>query len=348
MTVLKVKPFVGQHCESTTLVNLLRQHGLDFSESFVFGLGRGLNYVYWKTDSMEYPFIGGRTRPDSLTQNVAEALELKLDTKQSDSERKAWEHLTDEIDAGRMVGLKLDSYFLDYCHEDFHFAAHYVSCYGYDERQVYLVDTQNKRGVHTTSLESLADARSYRGPMSSKALSFTLTPPSRLPDLGALVPRAIASNAEVFLHPPIQNMGFKGIRKTSELMPRWLDTLEHPTRSLRTLSTLMERAGTGGGNFRALYARFLEECAALTGTPAYQAAAVRYHDMARRWTEVAQLLDAAGVKRKPELLEKAAGILAALADDEEHAMEELHEEATRGRRRGAKRTARRVGHDHRA
>ncbi|MCP3098103.1 BtrH N-terminal domain-containing protein [Myxococcus sp. K15C18031901] len=349
MTVLKVKPFVGQHCESTTLVNLLNHHGHAFSEAMVFGLGRGLNYVYWKTDSMEYPFIGGRTRPDSLTENVAEALELKVQSKRTDSELKAWQNLTEDLDAGHMVGLKLDSYFLDYCHEDFHFAAHYVACYGYDEHKAYLVDTKNKQGVHTTSLESLADARAYRGPMSSKSLSFTLTPPARLPDLRERVPQAIARNAEAFLHPPIKNMGFKGIRKTSELMPRWMETLDDPGRNLRTLSTLMERAGTGGGNFRALYSRFLEESAQLTGNAFYRQVAARYHDMAGRWTQVAQLLDAAAVKREPALLEEAAGLMVDLADDEEQAMEALHAEASGKRRRGrgparAVRTGRRMAH----
>ena len=42
---LDVKPFVGQHCETTATGTLLNQLGIELSEPMLFGLGEGLGFV---------------------------------------------------------------------------------------------------------------------------------------------------------------------------------------------------------------------------------------------------------------------------------------------------------------
>ena len=64
----------GQHCETTTLGALLRHEGLDLSEPMLFGLGEGLGFVYWDAKSMDFPFLGGRTKPTAITRTVADRL----------------------------------------------------------------------------------------------------------------------------------------------------------------------------------------------------------------------------------------------------------------------------------
>src|ERR1700754_4350210 len=100
----------GQHCETTTLGALLRHEGVELSEPMLFGLGEGLGFVYWDARSMDVPFLGGRVKPSLITRTVADRLGLALRVQETASPRKAWQNVVAALDAGRPVGLRLDSY----------------------------------------------------------------------------------------------------------------------------------------------------------------------------------------------------------------------------------------------
>ena len=53
---------------------------------------------------------------------------------------------------------------------------------------------------------------------------------------------------------------------------------------------MMENIGTGGGNFRRLYSRFLYEAAQIVSDPAIKEAADIYVDLGKKWRDVAHLL----------------------------------------------------------
>ena len=166
----KLKPFDGQHCETTATGTLLQQLNIELSEPMLFGLGEGLGFIFWNMKSMEFPFIGGRVKPDALTENLARNLNLELTVKETSSGQKAWENVKSLIDNGQVVGLKLDCFHLEYFSRPFHFAGHYTALYGYDNENAFLVDTKQQGGKVKTTLKSLALARSEKGPMSSKNL----------------------------------------------------------------------------------------------------------------------------------------------------------------------------------
>jgi Butirosin biosynthesis protein H, N-terminal len=130
---VNAKPFVGQHCESTTTGTLLKQMGLELSESMLFGLGEGLGFIFWNMKSMDFPFIGGRVKPDRLTVNIAKNLGLKRMAYETSSVVKAWQEVKHLLDDGKAVGLKLDCYHLEYFTHPIHFAGHYVAILGYDD-----------------------------------------------------------------------------------------------------------------------------------------------------------------------------------------------------------------------
>jgi len=75
---LDIKPFTGQHCETTATGTLLNQLGIELSEPMIFGLGEGLGFIIWNMKTMDFPFIGGRIKQDLLTQNIAKNLNLKI------------------------------------------------------------------------------------------------------------------------------------------------------------------------------------------------------------------------------------------------------------------------------
>lgn len=314
-----------QHCETTALGVLLRHEGLDLSEPMLFGLGSGLSFIYWDSKGMGFPFLGGRVKPFELTRNLAAALGLGLVIEETTSPRKAWQNVAAPIDAGRPVGLQLDSYHLDYFSTKVHFGGHVVAMYGYDERDAYLVDTDPQGGAVTTSLAALARARAERGPMTARHRSFTLTVPGGLTSPQDRIIPAIKTCADAFLNPPIANLGHRGIEKTAKLVPKWQQRSDNPREDLPQAALLMERAGTGGALFRNLYRDFLAECAQLIDSSHLRTGHRLYAEAATLWTQVAALLAAAGESGDAENLARAGSVLHELARIERDAMQSLSE-----------------------
>ncbi|WP_327676287.1 BtrH N-terminal domain-containing protein [Kitasatospora sp. NBC_00458] len=313
----------AEHCETTALGVLLRHEGLDLSEPMLFGLGAGLSFVYWDGKGLDFPFLGGRVKPFELTRNLAARLGLELVVKETGSARRAWENVAAELGAGRPVGLQLDSYHLEYFTSKVHFGGHVVAMTGHDGRDAQLVDTAQQGGAVTTSLASLAAARAERGPMTARNRSFTLALRGEPPLLQGLLVPALTACAEAFLHPPIANLGHRGIDKAAALVPGWLDRADLPEVRLPQAARMMELAGTGGALFRNLYRDFLAECADLLDDPRLRSAHAKYAEAARGWTEVARLVAAAGSSGAAAPLAEAGALLRVLAGLERSAMGEL-------------------------
>ncbi|MEU4728854.1 BtrH N-terminal domain-containing protein [Streptomyces sp. NPDC023588] len=312
-----------QHCETTALGVLLRHEGLDLSEPMLFGLGSGLSFIYWDSKRMGFPFLGGRVKPFELTRNLTARLGLELLVGETTSQRTAWGNVAAPLDAGRPVGLQLDSYHLDYFSTKVHFGGHVVAMYGYDEQDAYLVDTEPQGGAVSTSLASLARARGERGPMTAKNRSFTITAPVGLtPPQDRIVP-AIKTCADAFLHPPIANLGHRGIERAAGQVPKWLQRSDDPREDLPQAALLMERAGTGGALFRNLYRDFLAECAQLIDSSHLRTGHGLYTEAATLWTQVAALIAAAGESGDGNALVEAGSLLGELARIERDAMQAL-------------------------
>ncbi|MED7924507.1 BtrH N-terminal domain-containing protein [Nonomuraea sp. LP-02] len=324
MTILQdIEARGTHHCETTTLGVLLRHEGLDLTEPMLFGLGSGLSFLYWDGKGMPFPFLAGRVKPFELTRNLAARLGLALEVKETTSPRKAWENAAAAIDAGRPVGLQLDSYHLDYFRTKVHFGGHVVAMYGYDEHDAFLVDTGQQGGAVRTSREGLARARAERGPMTARNRSFTLALRSRPPRWQDQILPAVRQCADAFLAAPIANLGHRGIARTAERVPGWLRRADDPRQDLPQAALLMEEAGTGGALFRALYRDFLAECVALLDDDRLRTGHELYASAVRLWTDVAALITKAGENGHAGPLEQAAALLRDLARIEHDAMKAL-------------------------
>lgn len=317
------KPYVGQHCETTATGTLLNQINIELSEPMLFGIGEGLSFIFWNMKTMDFPFIGGRIKPDALTENIAKNLNITLTVHETASKQKAWDAVKTLIDDGQLVGLKLDSFHLEYFTKPIHFAGHYVALYDYDAEYAYLVDTDQQGGKVKTSLGSLALARSEKGPMSSKNLYYTLTAGSQAYDLKTASINAIRSNAREYINPPISNVGYKGILKTSAEIIKWFETSKDVENDFKTTALLMERAGTGGALFRNLYRDFLKECYELHKLDKIKTAYEAFVEIAALWTSVSTLFDQAGTTKDISFIHQASAILRDISAKERVAMEQL-------------------------
>lgn len=323
MKVENFKPFDGQHCETTATGTLLRQLDIELSEPMLFGLGEGLGFIFWNMKSMSFPFIGGRIKPDILTQNIARNLHLELIVKETSSVQKAWKNVKDLIDKGQVVGLKLDCFHLEYFSKPFHFAGHYAAIYGYDDETAFLADTKQQGGQVKTSLKSLALARAEKGPMASKNLFYTLKLSAKKFDLKKALPTAIKNNATDYLNPPITNIGYKGILKTSSEIVKWFKTSKDIENDFKTTAGLMEKAGTGGALFRNLYRDFLNESYELLHIDKLKTAHEAFTEIALLWTSVSQLFEKAGQTKDIKYIHQASDILKTVSVKEKKTMEVL-------------------------
>ncbi|MBL7935998.1 MAG: BtrH N-terminal domain-containing protein [Bacteroidia bacterium] len=323
MKIEKIKPFDGQHCETTATGTLLKQLDIELSEPMLFGLGEGLGFIFWNMKSMDFPFIGGRVKPDVLTENIARNLNLELTVKETSSTRKAWESVKEIIDNGQAVGLKLDCYHLQYFSRPFHFAGHYTALYGYDNENAFLVDTKQQGGQVKTTLKSLALARAEKGPMSSKNLYYTLRKTDKQFDLKTSIITAIRNNATEYINPPITNIGYKGIFKMSAEIIKWFKTSKDIENDFKTSAMLMEKAGTGGALFRNLYRDFLKESYDILKLDKLKSAHEAFVEIADLWTSVSELFEKVSQTKDFRYIEQASEILKKISDKEKKTMEIL-------------------------
>ncbi len=310
----------GVHCESTAVRNLLAFDGLLLSEPMVFGLGSGLNFIYWDMKRMPFPFIGGRVRPGELSANLAENLGFDLVVEETGSREKAWANLKRDLSENRPVGLKLDMFYLPYFRNPPHFPAHYVVACGFDEKSAFLADTDFKT-IQEVPISDLQKARSARGFFSSRNLSFKV---ANVPDkinFPSCIRKAVRKTAAQMLYPPIKNLGISGIRKFSSEILDWQARSGNPKRDFESFYTLFEKAGTGGAGFRNLYHDFLRECLAHVSSPHLQKAHIIFSELASAWTEISEKIrQAPNSKSLSDELEKISGLISLQADREEKAM----------------------------
>lgn len=320
---MKIIPFDGQHCETTTTGTLLLQLGIELSEPMLFGLGEGLDYIFWNMKTMDFPFIGGRVKPDILTRNIAKNLKLELTVKETSSCAKAWTSVKEIVDKGQPVGLKMDCYHLEYFSNPFHFAGHYAAIYGYDHQNAFLVDTRQQGGKVQTSLQSLALARAEKGPMASKNLYYTLRKSDQEFDVKEAIIIAVRSNTTEYLNPPITNIAYKGILKTSSEIIKWFHTSKDIEAEFGLSAMMMEKAGTGGALFRNLYRDFLKESYELLNLRQLKEGYEAFTEIAERWTTVAKLFEKVSQTKDFNYIREASEVLKIISTHEKKAMETL-------------------------
>ena len=285
----------GHHCGSTALRNLLAFHGVGISEEMAFGLGAGACFYYVTIeDASPTRWFNGRTArlEENFDELTGAALELRTFERGGVA---AWEAARAEVDAGRPALLLTDLYYLDHYGNSAHFPGHAVVLAGYDEQVAHLSDTGFET-LQTTRLENLDRARHSEHP--AYPLSghmFTVTGEVSPERLQAAIPAAIERAARAMVEPEFREFsGLDAVRRLAAEAGSWPEVAEDWQWCARFGYQVIERRGTGGGAFRAMYSRFLEEA----GRPEAELAAAA----AAAWTELATAFHAASESDDPDPL----------------------------------------------
>jgi butirosin biosynthesis protein H-like/uncharacterized protein DUF4872 len=285
----------GHHCGSTALRNLLSFHGAtDLSEEMAFGLGAGACFYYVALEEgSPSRWFNGRTArlEENFSELTGAALELRTFERGDDG---AWEAARAEVDAGNPVLLLTDLYYLDHYGNSAHFPGHAVVLAGYDEEHAHLSDTGFEQLQTTTRLEDLDRARHSQHPAYPLAgHMFTASGPVTQEQLRGAIPAAIERAAKAMVEPEYREFsGLGAVERLAAEAGSWPEATEDWQWCARFGYQVIERRGTGGGAFRLMYSRFLEEA----GRPEAPLAA----EAAARWTDLATAFRAASEREDPE------------------------------------------------
>lgn len=315
--------FKGEHCETTAIGVLMKYLGFDYSEAMLFGLGEGLNYGILPWGREGFPFLGGRSKQGEILDCLCDNLGLKLTENRTTSKKKAWQTVKEYLDQGRPVGLQLDCYHLEYFTSKVHFAGHFAAIVGYDEKEAHMIDTQQQGGHNATSLDSLELARSEKGPMYGKNLSFVIDRSTEEKVLEDAIKVAIKSNAYKFLNPPITNFGHKGLIRTSKEIKKWYKVSTDIEEEFRFASIMMEKGGTGGAMFRNLYRDFLHEAMAIIDDEVLKEAHELFSESSRLWSKVSDTLMAISRTKSYDLVDEVSDLFVQIEYIESKAMRVL-------------------------
>lgn len=281
----------GNHCGSTALRNLLAFGGVEISEELALGLGAGVCFYYVPLDGQSPSrFINGRV--GRLEQQFCELTGLALRLRTFGGPDESWRAARSAVDGGVPALLLTDLYYLDHYGSSAHFPGHAVVLAGYDEKVAYLSDTAFAE-LQTTRLENLARARHGEHPIFPLAGHMLTLPEGELDDPRPAAARAIERNARQMIEPAMGEFeGLPALRRFAAEVGSWPEQVGDWQWCARFGYQVIERRGTGGGNFRLMYSRFLAEVESPQADLAGEAA--------RRWTALAAALLAASEPEEPD------------------------------------------------
>lgn len=324
----------GCHCISSSLARIYHQAGYPLSEEMILGLGAGMGFVYWRMlfGSEDSVFVGGRGNLKHFYQDLGRRTGVVIDEKRTASAVKAERDLLRILTDRKPVMMGGDMGMLPWFDlpEDYHFGGHtFVAC-GFDGGGSVLCSDIEQRaaGVKKGFFAPISLAQLRR----ARSSPFKPFPPKNLwlefDFSGFHKPRkedifdSIRQTIDAALRPPIKNFGVRGMRHTADQLLEWPKQFNDRVlrMTLFNLYIFIEVGGTGGGCFRPMYARFLEEAARITRNRALHDAAEQFKHIGEGFTRVGLMFkDVAHVKNLTERVTAASRRFRELADQEERA-----------------------------
>jgi Butirosin biosynthesis protein H, N-terminal/Domain of unknown function (DUF4872) len=300
----------GNHCGSTALRNLLGFAGVELSEEMAFGLGAGACFYYLTVpEASPTRWFNGRTA--RLEESFRELTGAALAMSTFERPEEGWDAARALVDRGRPALLLTDLYHLDYYGRSAHFPGHAVILAGYDESHALLSDTGFEE-LQRAGLENLGRARFNRHPVYPlKGHLFTVAGNLDRESLLAAVPGAVSRAAREMLEPALGEVaGMPALRRLAAEVASWPETAPDWQWCARFGYQVIEKRGTGGGNFRLMYSRFLEEAGYGEAGLAAEASA--------KWTALSAAFLEASESEEPEpALWSAIGEAAAACEEAE-------------------------------
>jgi hypothetical protein len=310
----------GVHCGSTALADALRARGVvELSEAMAFGLGAGLGFYYLVSPALSPTHLfQGRTA--HLERTACEVLGAPVRERQEEDPDRAWQGVREALNRGFAPILSTDLAELPYWRTRTRFGGHRVVLAGYDEaRGVALVADGDRPGLEEVALDALDRARASIAPpfgVSGRPW-LEVDAPARPRPLEDAIRDALRRQAREMLLDVDGAAGISALERFAADLPRWpAEAAGEADRAwcFRYAHQVIELRGTGGGLFRAIYARFLAEAEARLPPLARLGLSTRMVALAERWSRLAAdlraLSEAPGARVAPETAALASRLAA--------------------------------------
>jgi len=331
----------GEHCGSTAMRNLLFHYcGLALSEEEVFGLGSGLDFLLIRNEATD-PAVYTFGRSLTMEVDVADALGVDYREQPEPDDARAWEVVRHEVEEGSPTMLSGDAYYLDYRDFRVHFPSHRYVLLGYDdERRRAIVADRIEAEAQECGYEALALSRNPPLALSTYNLwgKFHGTTVGRTLEeamahaLGRSVGRMLGDDtSQVDLLRMFSRGGAATIGSGLTALREWRESLlgwreRADARALATFSAnTIEKYGTGGGNFRVLYAGFLHRARVVVPGLVTEPMVALAERSAASWAALGTGLAAIAAGAADDEWQKAHAALGDIVDTETELFERLRE-----------------------
>ena len=309
-----------KHCITGSMLHLFHFHNCPISEEMLLGLGSGVGFIYWHPKG-DIPFLGGRAntarnkKSTCLEVMAAERCGVTASRITTSSPSKAKKELLKQLVQDVPVMLQIDMGLLPYFpfYGQYHFGYHGVVAAGFDFQTNEITIADRDATPYTVQLTQVSQARNS---------SFKPFPPKNAwmeydfcgfhQPGEAAIQQAILECAHDMLHPPIRNIGIRGIMTTKERLLAWPEKMDDKSLASACENVAMyirADAGTGGGLFRWMYARFLDEAAVILRENNLHIASLDMQAAGDQWELIADIINS--VKRPLDLINRQEELSAA-------------------------------------
>ncbi len=340
---MTLKPFHGfrsletHHCVTGSMLHIYDFYHHPISEEMLLGIGSGVGFIYWHIKGMA-PIFGGRGnvgRPgeEGLEVTAGRRTGVRVEKHYTGSTRKAEKTMLELLEAGKPVMINVDMGFLPYFDdlpEDFHFGGHAIVVGGYDPETKEVLVADRDQPLHPVPWEDLVEARGSKfKPFPPMNMWFTFDFSEKRQPTADEIREAIGEVCTTMLEGPISNIGVRGIRKAAKKILEWPETMNDEELRWSCFNTFIfidAEGGTGGGIFRYMYGRFLEEAAGIMGVKTLIEIGEEMRAIGDRWQEVAVIFERGSGARDPAaVLPETTEPMMAIADLEEGTWRRLRE-----------------------
>ncbi len=282
----------GVHCGSAALADALRVRGVALSEPMAFGLGAGLGFYYLVAPELS-PTHLFQGRSAHLERTACEVLGAPVQERTEDDPTRAWEGVRAALDRGLAPILSTDLAELPYFASRTRFGGHRVVLAGYDAaRGIAWLADGDRPALEEVSLDVLERARaSIAPPFGAPGRPWLeVDAPARPRPVEEAIREALHRQAREALLDVDGASGVSALERFVAELPEW------PARAageadrawcFRYAYQVIEKRGTGGGLFRALYTSFLEEAEAAVPALGQLRLVPQMRALAEAWSRLA-------------------------------------------------------------
>jgi hypothetical protein len=267
----------GQNCVTTAIRNVLNFYGFRFQEPMVLGLAEGLGFQFKRINGSPYPYLSGTGK--GLIEAFCRNVHITIDDREFDNDQEALEDVKSHIDRQTPLIVQLDLFYLPYFESEIHFAGHRIVPVGYDDDFIYCSDT-GFLTIQKCPIDKFIEARrSVYPPFVTQRRRTRIEKVTERPFVEEMVTKALYNlSHKIDNHLPGYNLlEILDLRDSLDLYKNYPDQL----------FIQIEKAGTGGGLARKMFADFLDLASQMYLRPIYELASAIFAESAEHWREIA-------------------------------------------------------------